>query len=268
MSLQIKDIFLLICNETNKNLVKLNLISKFHTDIIKTNHFNNTIINIKNVGMLEYVLTNYKFGNLNFESSKIDINPYIDRIKYCHTLNLSKTNVSNNSVIKLRGLHTLLLSKTSVTDSIVSKLKWCHTLDVSKTNITDSVLPKLKNCYNLNLCKTQVCEVYPLHKCHTLDLSYTDIIYSDVHHLKCHTLNISNTDITDLSIKYVKNCHTLNVSNTTITDINIKYLNCVILDVTNTKVPKDCVHELTLTKNLKKYVIKHNGVIFVHVNYK
>ncbi len=165
-------------------------------------------------------------------------------------------------------MHTLLLSKTSVTDSIVSKLKWCHTLDVSKTNITDSVLPKLKNCYNLNLRKTQVCEVYPLHKCHTLDLSYTDIIYSDVHHLKCHTLNISSTDITDLGIKYVKNCHTLNVSNTTITNINIKYLNCVILDVTNTKVSKDCVHELTLKKNLKKYVIKYNGVIFVHINYQ
>src|ERR1700728_309775 len=52
------------------------------------------------------------------------------------------------------------------------------------------------------------------------NLEITDDIVSQLH--KCHTLNLSWTNITDLAIKNLGNCHVLSLSSTDITDFAIK----------------------------------------------
>ena len=131
----------------------------------------------------------------------------IDRI---HTLTLSKTNVSDVSM--LGRVHTLDLSETNVSD--VSMLGRVHTLDLSETNVSD--VSMLGRVHTLNLSQTIVSDVSMLGRVHTLNLSQT--IVSDVSMLgRVHTLDLSRTKVSDVSA--LGNVHTLDLSRTKVSDV-------------------------------------------------
>src|ERR687891_443414 len=117
MDILIDDLFLTIIDFLNfKKILNLKLISKHYAYIISSND---------------------------------DINDHIAKFKHCHSLDLSHTKVTDESVKELKDCHTLDLSNTNVTDESVKELKNCHTLYLSHTNVTGDLIKNLR----LNGCK-------------------------------------------------------------------------------------------------------------------
>ena len=100
------DIFITICDgiQTCRELLQFELISKLHKFIIRNNNFSHVPINIYSDDVCYYVLANYKFKNLVIHT-KCNPNIFIDTIKYCHTLDLISTNITDDGVIKLKKCH-------------------------------------------------------------------------------------------------------------------------------------------------------------------
>ena len=95
------DIFISICDflSTIKEIIRLELLSKYHQYIIRNS---NWIKEVKNDNILEYVLKNYKFKWLNI-SANCDVNRFIKELKNCHTLNLYGTKISDECINYLRS---------------------------------------------------------------------------------------------------------------------------------------------------------------------
>jgi Leucine-rich repeat (LRR) protein len=179
-----QDVIILILGNLNiKEIIKCELICQDYKFIIRNHYWINKKIMLASIN-IDYVLNNYNFKNIKINSN-IDVNMYINKLKHCHTLDLTCTNIMDESVKELKNCHTLNLSGTNITDESVKELKNCHTLHLGWTKITDESVKKLKNC---------------------------------------HTLYLSDTNITDESVKELKNCHTLNLSGTNITDESVKEL--------------------------------------------
>src|SRR5436190_624111 len=128
-----------------KNLLCFASISKPILSLIKNNSWYQPV-KLKNTLPLNY----YQFKNVD----------------------LSNTNVTDESVSHLTQLHTLDLSDTIVTDESVRYLTQLHTLDLRGTQVTDESV-----CYLTRL----------------------------------HTLNLKNTKVTDESVRYLTRLHTLNL---------------------------------------------------------
>jgi hypothetical protein len=195
-------ITIILDNLNIKEIIKCVLICHNYKFIIQNHHWINKTIKLTSAN-INYVMNNYNFKNIKIYNCDVDL--YINKLKNCHTLDLSCTNITNESVKELKNCHTLNLSFCNkITDESVKELKKCHTLNLSDTNITDESVKELKNC-------------------HTLDLSGTNITDESVKELKnCHTLDLSGTNITDESVKELKNCHTLYLTDTNITDESVK----------------------------------------------
>ena len=118
------DTFILVLEKTNniKFVIGLEVLSKHCQKIIR-NHNWNMQVEIKNNIVLEHVIDNYNFKNLKI-SRKCDINSFIDKLKNCHTLHLSGTNITDESVKLLGNCHTLDLSYCKkITDESVKLLR-------------------------------------------------------------------------------------------------------------------------------------------------
>ena len=144
-SLLISDIWLSIFNTFGnmKEIIQLELLSKYHQHIIRT-HVWNIEIFIKNDKILEHIINNYKMKNMNINRF-CDVNIFIDELKNCHTLDISCTNITDASVSELKNCHTLDLRRTNITDASVSELKNCHTLYLYETKITDECVNILRS---------------------------------------------------------------------------------------------------------------------------
>ena len=76
---------------------------------------------VKNKEQLMVILKYYHF--INFKIMNMDVNLYVKEFKHCHTLNLSYTNITDDSVKELKHCHTLYLIRTNITDDNVKELK-------------------------------------------------------------------------------------------------------------------------------------------------
>ena len=158
------------------HIIRLELLSMFHMKIIRNHNWNKYIF-IRTNSMMIHIINNYKFRNLDIGSC-VDINMYVDKLKNCHTLDLSHTNISDTSIIELKNCHTLDLSYTDIANGI-SKLGTCHTLNLCHTNVTDIDVGKLNTC-------------------HKLDLSYTNTTDASISKLgNCRILILYKTKVTD-----------------------------------------------------------------------
>jgi Leucine-rich repeat (LRR) protein len=161
-------IIIILDNLDIKEIIKCELICHNYKFIIRNYYWINKQIRLKSIN-IDYVLNNYNFKNIKINPCRIHL--YINKLKNCHTLDLSDTNITDVSVKELKNCHTLnLYWCKNITDDSIKELKNCHTLNLSRTKITDEGVKELKNC---------------------------------------HTLKLSFTKITDVSVKELKNCHTL-----------------------------------------------------------
>lgn len=191
-SIQIYDIFILICNEVPiKLLPNLGLISRSHSNTIKTHEFTNNTLLITHEPNLQYVLQNFNFKNLHIT---FNANAYIDQLQDCHTLKLDNF-IELINVEKLKGCHTVyfICATPSFTlNKKIQKLKYCNTICTYCSLITDKCLKKLRHCYKLEFR-------YP---------TYHNIINND-DNLLLNMVNFINPFVTDYGVKYLKNCHTV-----------------------------------------------------------
>ena len=120
----IDDLFVQICKHIDNvnNLLQLELLSIYHKNIIRRTTWYHIIVKLKSELMLQQMMSYHIFLNLD----------------------LSHTNVTDESVSKLINCHTLNLSCTKVTDESVSKLINCHTLNLYGTNVTDECITNLR----------------------------------------------------------------------------------------------------------------------------
>ncbi len=140
---------------STKQLFDLQLVSKSLLDLVRNCHWSHAIVYLNNDSVCSFVLNHFKFRNLRF-SSMCNVNSFIDLIKNCHTLDLTWTNITDESVIELKNCHTLYLYRTNITDKSVKELKNCHTLSLSNTNITYESVKELKHCHTLHLYRTNI----------------------------------------------------------------------------------------------------------------
>ena len=142
------DLFITICLYFNiKNIINFELISTYHHRLIrKTTWFLPVLI--KNEISLKYIIEYYHFKNLDFY---FNVNPYIDYLKTCHTLNLPCSNITNENIKALGNCYALNLSNTCITDEDVRALSKCHFLNLFGTNITEESVKLLKNCHKVIL---------------------------------------------------------------------------------------------------------------------
>lgn len=236
-SLHIFDIFILICNEIKINkLPKLELISKHHNNIIKKYEWINNTLLIVNELILQYILQNYNFRNLQII---FDCNKYICELQNCHTLIIDQF-IDHNNVPLLRKCHTvhfICSFPPFLPSEKLYKLKYCHTIRTYSAVITDKCLKKLRKCHKLefihpqlffentygsiqnehNISITNACFSTPfvsdkgvtyLRKCHTLHLNVPFVNNKCIEKLKnCHTLYLNSWHVSNKTIKKLKNCH-------------------------------------------------------------
>lgn len=126
-----------------RKIIQLSQINKLLLRIIKT-HIWYLKIFIDNNDILEYILNNFHIKNLCL-SSACDVNHYINRLIYCHTLDLRCMNVTDDSVKKLIHCSILDLCFTNVSDAGVEKLIHCRKLYLYRTRVTDQCKQKLRN---------------------------------------------------------------------------------------------------------------------------
>src|SRR5947208_1072527 len=77
-------------------ILNLRTISKYFLFIIHNISLINVQIFLKSDDICRYVLNMFKFKNLHL-SNAYDVNSFIDKLRNCHTVNLSMTNVSDES---------------------------------------------------------------------------------------------------------------------------------------------------------------------------
>ena len=138
-----------------KDLINYSSISKQHNIIIKKNRWLHIILKLSKNSQLLLMIKNYNFGNIDLSYSNMT-DESVSKLINAHTLYLSGTNVTDESVFKLTNAHTLYLGGTNVTDESVSKLINAHTLILSCTNVTDKSVSKLINAHTLDLSCTKV----------------------------------------------------------------------------------------------------------------
>jgi hypothetical protein len=148
------------------------------------------------------------------------------------------------------------LAKSEINNDYIKYFTHCSYLDLYK-------------CYNLATNCTQY-----LTNCHTIDLSYTNIVDDDIKYLKnCHTVrlfdckNLTNhcteyltncyevdlnfCNITDEGVLNLTNCKILRLGHTKITRLSIPYLtNCIELDISYTNINDDDLKYLESIENL------------------
>ena len=90
MILLVADIFIEIVNHLKlSNILNLKLLSKFHKELICNYHWLNKKVTVLNID----ILNNHSFKNVLYY--KNDINDHILKLRNCHTLDLSFTNITD-----------------------------------------------------------------------------------------------------------------------------------------------------------------------------
>lgn len=225
--MRIYDIFILICNEIKIHaLPKLELISGYHKYIIKNYEWINNTLLIKNELLLQHILQNYKFRNLQIT---FDINAYIEHLQNCHTLILDNY-LHPDNVSKLKKCHTVhfICGPPHLPNNNLKKLKYCHTIRTYSALITNKCLKKLKNCYKLEFRYPQSFIINNLDHIMTSYINFANPFITDygIKYLKkCHTLYLNTPYVTNNGILKLKNCHTLYLNSWHITNKYIKKLN-------------------------------------------
>lgn len=126
-----------------RKIIQLSLISKLLLRIIKTHHWYCKLY-ISHNDLLEYVLDNYHLKNLCL-GGDCDVDQYVNKLIYCHTLDLSCTNVTDKDVNKLIHCYKINLRYTRITDKGVEKLIHCKKLYLCGTSVTDQCKQKLRD---------------------------------------------------------------------------------------------------------------------------
>ena len=121
--LHIADICTSIINFFNdaQNIIRLERLSKFHKKTIREANLY-LYINVKKNHILEYIINNYNFKKLDLDW-RINVNDYIYKLTNCHTLYLSGTNITDESVKELKNCHELTLYGAGIIDTIAKELR-------------------------------------------------------------------------------------------------------------------------------------------------
>ena len=107
--LSISDIFITVCNNLElKEIINLELLSINHQLMVRNNNWYKQI-NIKNDIILDHILKNYKLKKLNINNN-CNINIFIDKLKNCHTLDLSYTKITYKCIVELK-LYDCIINK-------------------------------------------------------------------------------------------------------------------------------------------------------------
>jgi hypothetical protein len=115
-------IIIILDNLDIKEIIKCELICQNYKFIIRNYYWINKQIRLT-LTNINYVLNNYNFKNIRINCN-LNFNLYINKLKKCHILDLSITNITDESVKELKNCHTLYLSGCeNITDKSVKELK-------------------------------------------------------------------------------------------------------------------------------------------------
>jgi hypothetical protein len=107
-----------------REIIRKSLVNKLLLQIVKQHNWY-IYVYIPNNRLLEYVLNNYHFKKLAI-SLYCDVNKFINKLTHCHTLDLSNTNITDESVKKLIHCTKLYLFGTLVTEECKHYLRDNH----------------------------------------------------------------------------------------------------------------------------------------------
>lgn len=122
-----------------KDLMMVNLLSKYHNLLVKKFHWN-IIISVYNDITLDYILDNYNFINL-IIGMHCDVNKFALRLGKCQSLNLCKTNINDESIKIILSYGKCCkwnLSETKITNNCIqsfNSFKMPHFVNFSGTEI-------------------------------------------------------------------------------------------------------------------------------------
>ena len=141
----IKDVYLTIFSflPSIKDIIHLSILSSSHLKSIRNHSWQNKIF-VPNDTMMQIIINSYNFKILTLSLNIAFNTNNINYLKHCHTLDLSYTKITDESVKELKHCHpkgTLDLSYCkNITDESVKELKHCHpkgTLHLTGTKITN-----------------------------------------------------------------------------------------------------------------------------------
>jgi len=224
------DLFIAICNKLpNMNeVIKLVSLSSYYRKLIRNTTWN-LYIKIQNNNVMDHIIKYYKLTNIHM---LVNVDRYIDYIKYCDILTIDKCYINDLNIEKLHNVKILNMNCTPITDEGAIFLCNCYSLRLQYTKITDISVMLFGNIkiLDLNGCKLITDNsVKLLGKCMTLILSGCNKItnegvkyLSNVENLYLSTIN----NITDEGIKLFSDTKILSVRYTKVNGKYFKNLKC------------------------------------------
>src|SRR5207249_801937 len=103
-------------------ILNLQLVSKYFLSIIRNISLTHAQIILWSDVVCHYVLNNFKFRNLCI-SIFCDVNSFIDKLKNCHTLDLSGTRITDENVQELKNCSVIYLYGTKITNIYIIELR-------------------------------------------------------------------------------------------------------------------------------------------------
>jgi hypothetical protein len=157
-----KDIFILLCEFIYKkgkieNLISLELLSKFHYNLIREDHFNN--IDIKFNKKIKYnvivdIVNKHNFNNLNFQNFNL-MGKNIDFLTKANKLNLDSTCLETEMITKFNSDYKciildniLLVNIVNYDDMIINNKKLINAQNILGDNILIYILKNYYIKYN------------------------------------------------------------------------------------------------------------------------
>jgi hypothetical protein len=174
-SLQIADIFILICKELPINkIVNLKLLSQYHKTIIQNTEFIHSQLDVNTEQKIIYYIKEHKFYNLLISrlETKI-ITKYITELSKCHTVRLCNASIPNKYMQQLSKCHTIQISHNfNLKKETFKKLKHCHSLIIFDSSFHNKYLKYIQNIHKLAIVfiTLKSKHVKYLQNIHTLEL--------------------------------------------------------------------------------------------------
>lgn len=188
-SLQITDIFVLICKELPINkMVNLKLLSQYHKNIIKNTEFIHSQLDVNHEQKIICYIKEHKFYNLLI--SRLDtkiIIKYITELSKCHTVGLCNDSIPNKYMQQLSKCHTIQISNNfNLKKETFKKLKHCHTLIIFDSSFHNKYLKYIQNIHRLAIIFITLKSKHAkyLQNIHTLELHSAYVSFESMQLLK------------------------------------------------------------------------------------
>lgn len=199
--LYISELFILVCeNLTDKEIFRLESLSHFHSNLIKTYVWKHFTFRINGYfPKMKNALRKNQFRSIEFVPATQVNDKYMKLLQYQKNLKDFKAVICE------------------ITDKYICYLHSCESVNLNNTLITGECLKHLTNCKTLTISNN--------HRINNTGLEYIGKHFKNILYL-----NIENTNISDTGVQYIGHIPSLILCRNIITNNCIKYLmNCFFL---------------------------------------